>query len=76
MAGQRPDPPVVDTETLLRRACYERLADDAAWAALADWLRDHGRDRQADDVPNLRRSLVRLLPVALPVAEFAPPRDG
>lgn len=46
---------MVDDETALRRYCYDHPEDDAGWLVLADWLRDHGRDHQADNVPLQRR---------------------
>ena len=62
-------------ETAFRRAMYARLRCDATWNAYADWLRDHGRDGMADRMPVLRKMLIDRLPVALPIAEFAPPEE-
>ncbi len=56
-------------QTALLRACYAALRDDAPWLVYADWLREHGQDRRADRLPVLRRMLVSMLPVALPIAE-------
>ena len=56
-------------EHCLIQACYAALRDDAPWGIYADWLREHGQDRRADRLPVLRRMLVSLLPVALPIAE-------
>jgi uncharacterized protein (TIGR02996 family) len=59
----------LDDETALRNAAYANLADDAPWLILADWYRDHGNDRMADRVPELRQVLIDSLPVARHVTE-------
>jgi uncharacterized protein (TIGR02996 family) len=62
----------IDDETALREVCYANLGDDAPWGIYADWLRERGRDTMADRMPELRRVLLALLPVALPIAERLP----
>lgn len=60
-------------ETALRRACYAAPADAAPWGAFADWLRDHGRDREADGLAHVRAAILRLRHLAaLPVAARLP----
>jgi hypothetical protein len=62
-------------ETTLRNACYANLGDDLPWAALEDYYRERG-DKMAERMGALRQVLTGMLPVALPIAEFAPPREA
>jgi uncharacterized protein (TIGR02996 family) len=44
----------VPEHLILWRAAVASPEDDAPWGAYADWLRERGRDEEADQVPVLR----------------------
>lgn len=70
---------IITDEMALRQACYDAPDDDAPWLILEDFYRERG-NKMADRVWALRETIkraraeqLRFLPVALPIADFAPP---
>ena len=57
-------------EQCLRAACMAAIEDDAPWGAYSDWLREHGRDLDADRLVDVRRVLRRFEYLVMGDAEY------